>query len=260
LAGLYVLSCGLLRQKSAQGANLEYVQQQYRERTGEIVAQLKRLRVPPRDAPILKGIAALDEEAAERFLVSLAQDKASSAMTLANRLDAAVPELAPIKGDAVLGVLFSLYTLHTTHSWDLKDIVEVISRSTELDLDEKAQGELVKRLLSALALEPIAAFAKAVDVVADQSNILHTTRILTDIRPVFQDDPKASPLGAVVLHKLKLEFLSDGRIRRLYISASEADLRSLRAAIDRALIKSENIRPLLDRVGLSNIDTGEEET
>jgi hypothetical protein len=223
------------------------------------VAQPKKLRVPPRDAPVLKRVAALTDEEAERFLASLAEDSASSAISLANRLDAAVPELAPIKGDTVLGVLFSLSSLHSTHSWDLKDIAESVSRSTELDLDDEAQGRLVKRLLSALALEPIAAFAKAVDVVADQNHILHTTRILTDVRPVFQDDPKAAPLGAVVLHTVKLEYFSEGRMRRLYVSASESDLRSLRDAIDRAIEKAENLRPLLDRVGLSNIDTGEEE-
>jgi hypothetical protein len=223
------------------------------------VAQLKKLRVPPRDAPILKRVAALTDEEAERFLAALAEDSVSSAMSLANRLDAVVPELSPIKGDAILGVLFSLYSLHTTHSWHLKDIAESVSRSTELGLDDEAQERLVKRLLSALALEPIAAFAKAVDVVADQSHILHTSRILTDVRPVFQDDPKAAPLGAVVLHTVKLEYFREGRIRRLYVSASDGDLRSLRDSIDRALAKAETLRPLLDQVGLSNIDTGEEE-
>ena len=214
------------------------------------------LRVPAAHQPALRLIADLPDDANARLQQALEGDGALvSTANVVERLRKNVPELEAVGAETFISMLFSLIAFHTAHSWSFDKVAQTLTESRQLNIDEERKPVFHSRLLAILGVKPLIALAKAVDVAGEQSHIFHTTRIVTDIRPVFGDDPSAGPLGAVMVHTLVLEHYDvDGGIKSFYIGLSDPDLKLLREAVDRAASKSESLRILLDRAGLQEVN------
>jgi hypothetical protein len=109
-----------------------------------------------------------------------------------------------------------------------------------------------------LDLDSVTTTGRALDLLTEHEHVFHSARVLTDIRPVFGDDPAESPNGALVVESLKLEYFDEGATCSIYLALSHGDLRSLRDTIDRALGKSETIQGLLGQIGLPHFDAESE--
>jgi hypothetical protein len=217
---------------------------------------LSNVRVPALHRPALRLVAELSDDALARLQRALGADgTAASSADLVTRLRKEVPELDSVGADIFISMLFSIIGLHTTHSWSFEDLANSLSQSKDLDLEEAPRTVLATRLIEILGIKSLVTVAKAVDVAGEQSHVFHIARIVTDIRPVFGDDPESAPLGAVVVHTLVLEYHDvDGRIKSFYLGLSDTDLRMLDDALARAKSKSNTLRSFLDRAGLEHIN------
>jgi hypothetical protein len=129
-----------------------------------------------------------------------------------------------------------------------------LAAAQELPFDtEPLRALFVQRIISLISLDSLTEVAKAVDLVADNDKVFGAARVITDIRPVFVDDPTAPPTGAVVIHTLKIEFMTDVGPNAAYYVLDDADLRELRNALDRAIDKSTTIQTLLTNAGLASL-------
>jgi hypothetical protein len=90
------------------------------------------------------------------------------------------------------------------------------------------------RLISSAKVETT---AKVLDLSYDYANLLQTTRIVTDIRPVFDDEVTRID-GAVVSFTLRLNYDNIEGSHSLSIAMNQADVESLRQQCERALRKS----------------------
>ncbi len=147
-------------------------------------------------------------------------------------------------------------------------------RRTKLSLDEfvsqvaegLAEGEesaikpdqverFKSRLRSLLSLEEtLGVTAKAHSVYIEHSHVFCTTRIMTDIRFIFADDPDEPPKDAVVLHELRVGYHESGEHRDFFVSLDAEDLARLKEQIERAERKAKTLAGVLSQAGIANLD------
>jgi hypothetical protein len=108
-------------------------------------------------------------------------------------------------------------------------------------------------------LEVIRLSAKALDLSYEHPELLQRARILTDIRPVFNDDATALR-GTVISHTLMLRYDDTQGDHVLSLSLDEDDIRLLIQQCERAITKSKTAQnELRSRAGIRTIVPGMQE-
>jgi hypothetical protein len=97
---------------------------------------------------------------------------------------------------------------------------------------------------------------KAMGVVLDQDRVFLHARILTDIRPVFNEDGDTVH-AAVIIHNLRIHYVVDSEHKDFYVALDASDIRALREALDRAETKAQSLRTMLKTTGVSYLDAEE---
>lgn len=98
--------------------------------------------------------------------------------------------------------------------------------------------------------------AKALEVMAEHERILCNARILTDIRPVFDEATKVPP-AALIIHNLRIRYHHEGNFnetREFFVALDGDDLRRLQTIIDRAVDKENALRSLLRNAGVPSLE------
>ena len=80
----------------------------------------------------------------------------------------------------------------------IDELFETLSSPPIIDSD--LTDTLRERLASILNIAPLDLVARAHDVLLEHSQTFSSVRIVSDIRPVFGNDVKDEPLGAVLVH------------------------------------------------------------
>jgi hypothetical protein len=91
--------------------------------------------------------------------------------------------------------------------------------------------------------------AKAADIVSDNKTNFQDARIISEIRPVFSDADEI-PKAAVVVHNCKIVHYEDFASKEFYFTLETKDLVVLRAVVDRALKKAEQLEKMLSDFGV----------
>jgi hypothetical protein len=113
----------------------------------------------------------------------------------------------------------------------------------------------IKRLLSPEGA--IAYTAKAGQLLSDQHLVFCKARILTDVRPVFDENANVVQ-GFIPFHILAMTWHEGAETRTVYVSMDSSDLALLRDQLDRAERKEKVLRTSLTQAGLPVICTGAE--
>ena len=82
---------------------------------------------------------------------------------------------------------------------------------------------------------------KAISVLTDHDNLFLSAKILTDARPIFNDEGSALEAIAVV-HMLRIHFEHNSEHQDFFAALDVGDLRKLRHVIDRAEQKAEVLK------------------
>ena len=116
-----------------------------------------------------------------------------------------------------------------------------------------------KRVRELFDQEVVRLSAKALDLSYEHAELLQRARILTDIRPVFNDD--ASQIrGAVITHALILSFDDIEGEHSLTLSIDDKDILALIRQCERAIKKSKTAQAhLRDRAALPTIVPGKDD-
>jgi hypothetical protein len=118
------------------------------------------------------------------------------------------------------------------------------------NIDFDSLREKVEKLLNVHKLKVI---SKATRLQLDGERLYCESKILSDIRPVFDDDPEVDPIGAVITHTLKLGYHIGREHKEFHIVLDADDLESLKSVIDRAYAKNQTLRVLLRKKNLPNL-------
>ena len=76
--------------------------------------------------------------------------------------------------------------------------------------------------------------------------------VITDVRPLFNDDLESTPTCGVILHQLKIEYEENDEGKSFYVSLNRDDVSELIDNLQRALKKEEVIK--LNQTGVNFIE------
>jgi len=108
-----------------------------------------------------------------------------------------------------------------------------------------------------LASPIVSLYAKARDLAFDFERLYARARILTDIRPVYDDD-KNIIIGADITQTLRLDyFTSEADTNTITIALDTLDLKQLKTFCEDALKKANVARRLIESSGLEVVLPGE---
>lgn len=137
-------------------------------------------------------------------------------------------------------VIFSMSRSIGMLKVDKKTFVdEVISSiSDDGNLKNDIREDLIRIFDSSLALS-----SKAIDLLLEGERALSTTRIITDLRPIFNEEKEAKINAGVILHTLKISYKdSKSSDNEFYVQLDSGDLQTLKDQISRAEIKERQLK------------------
>lgn len=138
-----------------------------------------------------------------------------------------------------------------------EDAGKKIAESDTLELDDQARSALADRLSSLFQSPVLGLLAHAASLLAEDEYSYCTSRILSDLRPMFGADEDVAPSSALIRHTLKFEVHIDGRLESVVISVGDRALKELAAGVERAQKKAESLRDLAHSAGLRLIELKE---
>ncbi len=154
--------------------------------------------------------------------------------------------------------LMFLYNLRRKRNISVEELIDGLSYSITLaknrwDEDKISEWNKLKPLFQELfSLPEIWTVVKALDLAYDYTNLLRNIKILTDIRPVYNEEA-TEILGAVVSNTLRLYYDSSEGTISLSIALDEEDVENLLDSCTRALEKAKTAQRFMREKG--DIDT-----
>jgi Sec-independent protein translocase protein TatA len=147
---------------------------------------------------------------------------------------------------------------------ELMDGVRQTLANQKWEPDDLARWDACRPLLEQLLRLPtVVATAKALDLSYDFARLCMATRILTDIRPVFDEENgrKTDIIGTTITQTLRIDYNSPaGSHQTISFALDLGDIRQLRSACEEAIAKAEKARQLIeDGCQMPTTMPGEEE-
>jgi hypothetical protein len=150
----------------------------------------------------------------------------------------------------VAATLYSLPGLLALESTTNEEVAEEIAdsyreskESNGIEVPESIIKDLSKKLLLLFSnFGNLITTYKAIVILTTNDKIYRDSRILSDIRLVFNDDIQEPKRNAVIIHKLKIEYKNDNIDKEIFVSLDSSDLKELKSYIDRALEKERIIK------------------
>ncbi|WP_449244006.1 hypothetical protein [Desulfobacca acetoxidans] len=165
--------------------------------------------------------------------------------------------------DVVLKHIMSLYTLRRERDLSVADLFEGLKHGIEAggwSQEQISQWLTLQPQLQALfGLPSVQAVVKVLDLSYDYENILQKIKILTDIRPIFDDEATVIE-AAIVSYTMRLYFDSLDGSKSLSIALDEEDITKLIQTCQRALNKAKTSKEFMCKNGIERtLICGEEE-
>lgn len=212
--------------------------------------------VPSRFRESLRAFADLDTDEAEAVASALEEKKLATAEDLSQRVISAVPKLSD-NAKGLVGAGVFLISEAGCDPQQARSVADSVGQSPALGLKEDLRASFSERLTAILCAPSIRFTAKALELSIDVENVFSDCRIVTDLRPIFPDDPD-NILSAVIVDNLRIDYYDrSGDITSFYIAMDQGDLSALRDEIDRALEKNKSVRSFLEAAKIDYLPEGD---
>jgi hypothetical protein len=218
-----------------------------------------KLHIPKQYREGIAALVRLDDLQSQSFLAHIADVKPGiSASEFAQQ--SAITNLDNQTVAKMFDALESLYRVRSAENLSPEAFAErvldgmVSSGDEQLSFGADSRDSVRRRLVRLLNTEAFAIASKVARLSYDFERTFCSSKVLTDLRPVFSDDPTAPPVGYMVINTLKLDYHENGDTGTMFIGMSEEDLRILRDTVNRAIEKSETLRSKISSSEWGHID------
>jgi hypothetical protein len=216
------------------------------------------LMIPERYERGLVQIKRLQDSDVQHLLRALGDATATNTQReIATLLEPALPLLTAADIKALVDALYSLYVARAkteiTAVRFVSELLNAIRQSTNKDIatsDPEEVSRLTKTLTDLLSVPALSTKAKAYALRTDFANTFCDSKIITDLRPVFDTDVKDEPAGAVITHTLKLEYHHCGKHTEIHIALEKPDIENLLTTLKRAQDKAVTLSSVTAKHGL----------
>lgn len=137
----------------------------------------------------------------------------------------------------------------------VNSLIEYLRTSYVDYFPDDSLDRLADLLIRLLSIEKLKLGQNAQSLHTEFERLFADARIMTDVRPLFSEDPKAPPRAAVLAHTLRIDFSSssspDGQ---LYFALDDSDLDGLLEQVKRAKEKSQTLKALLKQTNILEIE------
>ncbi|MBN3893895.1 MAG: hypothetical protein HWQ41_00885 [Nostoc sp. NOS(2021)] len=218
---------------------------------------MAELEIPEKYKPGFKQLVSIDGRTIDELINALRQAPPSLLIEdLASIVALQVQALTVEEVEDLIEALISLYNLRDYFDTPTNKIVERISQAVQDDQDlpnlsgaEKQEFE--RRLAAFLEFDGVLSVtSKAIDVMRDHERIFTRSRVLTDMRPIFEPDLEKGPAGVVIVHMLKIQYADLDGTHEFFVALDSIDLEQLRQQLDRADRKAKSIKLMLGRANI----------
>lgn len=216
------------------------------------------LRVPPRAVPTLERAAKLTKKQRDLLLALFETDRPALSTGALERgvAEALGADLGEELAEPLLGEVFALAAYADSHGIELSIVSVALAEATELDLTTTQRANLHLLVESMLSSRAVSQLGKAIGMAQEHERLLHTARIFTEVRPVF-DDVDDEPSGALITQRLRLDYFKDGKIEAIEIALTGDDIDMLREMLDRADKKAVSMIRTLNSASIDVFDLEE---
>lgn len=215
------------------------------------------LRIPEQFQPQLRKFAEAPEDEQSAFVSGIrGLEPLSGRRKIEGVVQETRPSLSQGEISAFIDVLISLASQRRHRSPERVGVDIAASRDLELPPSTQERfADVVTALVNAPALTSL---ARSFYVTFEHQNIYEEAQILTELRPVFDDEVSDVPLGGVILSMLSLTYFSADQTTKLQVAMDEDDLHELKRVVDRALLKVRATKSWLSQNKISYFDYLEE--
>ena len=122
--------------------------------------------------------------------------------------------------------------------------------------NDEDKSKFSERLTALLNSQQLFVAAKAVELITESGNVHIQSRLITDMRPVFNLKIEDAPRAGVIMHTLHIHYRSDmeGDHRDMFFSLDSKDILALKKLLDRAEKKETNLKSVLEQAGMINLN------
>jgi hypothetical protein len=220
---------------------------------------MARVRIPKQFQPGLAKVFAMPEDVFQSLITAFK----SSPLTFnlrdnLTRAVRSVDQISPKDAQSISEALRSLYRARGNTALPgrefVDEVVKSINESSSEDLLQIAESSETnkQRLTRLFEIEAFLLVAKAGSVMTDHDKVFRDARVLTDIRPVFDETPHSTQAMTIV-HNLKIHYHQGDQHRELYVALDAQDVQSLIDALERAKKKAEVIKAILTKTNVPYI-------
>jgi hypothetical protein len=225
---------------------------------------MSEITIPAHAYPAIQKLAHLSSEEFDSFLNALARAKPAATPSL---FEQHVAEHAPqINSSTIRMIVSELFSMNyafddldSSASEMAQSIAEAAfeEQSEEFPINEADRDILKDRLTKLFVLKAsLGLTSKAVGLLTDAQHLFYTARILTDVRPIFNEEGDAVE-ATVILHNLVLHYGENGDHKDFVVTLDTNDIEALREVLDRADRKADALKPLLKRSEVAYLDMKE---
>jgi len=199
-------------------------------------------------------LAALDKDSFDSVLTGFGAVKGDvSRSGLVKQLGGAL--VSEDEASTLLDALVGAWNVGQRSELPLDQAARFVSASELLDLSDGEREILEQRLRQLFESATLGLFGHAFLLFAEDERAYCTSRILSDLRPMFgKNDDDLAPSAALIRHTLKVDVHVDGKLESIEISVNDRALRQLSGNIDRALLKAEALRKIAHDADLQVVD------
>lgn len=163
--------------------------------------------------------------------------------------------------DTLLSLQHALSSSNKSINMFIGDVATSLAdqaQSGESLLKEEQLPQLQITLEQLLRVPSVSLAAKATSLLFENERSLLNSRILTDVRPVF-DVATNDVGGGLIIQTLKLEYVSeaDNHPKEFFVSLDSDDIEDLINNLERAKLKADKLKELLSESSITCIDTDE---
>jgi hypothetical protein len=215
--------------------------------------------IPKEDVSSITTISTLSRSALDAFVAALEDAPLlANPQSMAARLANQLPSIPPGDITNMVETLYTVYQIRelsgVSHSRFLADFMEAISRHPDVLPKTKQAAKMRETLERLLNIETLRTIAKAARLLRDGERLFCNAKILSDIRPVFGENPALPPKGAVLTHTLKIGYHEGSGHVEFHVVLDSAGLIALADVIKRAQLKDKSLRGLLKETTLPDLE------